>query len=74
MTMTISTRAVIARVQQNGTCYLGGTTWKEKAAMRLSVSNWSTSEEDIAMSADAIIRAARSYSERNCLSVLCASE
>src|SRR5207237_1106579 len=34
------TRNVIAAVQQEGTCWLGGTTWKEKAAMRISVSNW----------------------------------
>lgn len=54
------TRAVITRVQQDGTCYLGGTTWKEQAAMRVSFSNWFTSEKDIAMSAEAILRAARS--------------
>ena len=50
------TRAVIAGVQKEGTCWLGGTTWQGKAAMRVSVSNWATSEEDIARSADAILR------------------
>jgi glutamate/tyrosine decarboxylase-like PLP-dependent enzyme len=50
------TRRVIAGVQQEGTCWLGGTTWQEKAAMRISVSNWSTSEEDAERSADAILR------------------
>jgi len=48
------TRRVIAGVQQEGTCWLGGTTWQEKAAMRISVSNWSTSEEDAERSANAI--------------------
>jgi glutamate/tyrosine decarboxylase-like PLP-dependent enzyme len=50
------TRRVIAGVQQDGTCWLGGTTWQDKAAMRISVSNWSTTEEDAARSADAILR------------------
>jgi glutamate/tyrosine decarboxylase-like PLP-dependent enzyme len=52
------TRAVIARVQADGTCWLGGTTWHGLAAMRVSVSNWSTTEEDIDRSADAILRCA----------------
>src|SRR5439155_3138482 len=53
------TREVIARVQRDGTCWLGGTVWRERAAMRISVSNWSTSEADIDRSADAILAAAR---------------
>ncbi|MBV8205686.1 MAG: aspartate aminotransferase family protein [Acidobacteria bacterium] len=53
------TRAVIARVQQDGTCWLGGTTWKGNAAMRISVSNWSTTERDIELSANAILNSAR---------------
>jgi glutamate/tyrosine decarboxylase-like PLP-dependent enzyme len=51
-----TTRAVVARVQQEGTCWLAGTTWHGLAAMRISVSNWSTTEEDVAMSAAAILR------------------
>lgn len=54
------TRRVITRAQQDGTCWMAGTTWHGMAAMRISVSNWATSEEDIARSADAILRAARS--------------
>jgi glutamate/tyrosine decarboxylase-like PLP-dependent enzyme len=50
------TRAVIAGVQEEGTCWLGGTTWQGLAAMRVSFSNWATSEEDVARSADAILR------------------
>ncbi|MGH2477316.1 MAG: hypothetical protein ACRDIL_18845, partial [Candidatus Limnocylindrales bacterium] len=53
------TRAVIAQVQADGTCWLGGTTWHGMAAMRISVINWSTTEADIDRSADAIIAAAR---------------
>ena len=53
------TRDVIARVQQDGTCWLGGTTWKNQAAMRVSVSNWATTEEDIERSAEAILRSIR---------------
>ena len=50
------TRAVIARIQEEGTCWLGGTTWHGMAAMRISISNWSTTDEDIDRSADAILR------------------
>ena len=50
------TRRVVTGVQQEGTCWLGGTTWQEKAAMRISVSNWATTEDDAARSADAILR------------------
>jgi glutamate/tyrosine decarboxylase-like PLP-dependent enzyme len=53
------THAVIARVQRDGTCWLGGTTWHGMAAMRISVSNWSTTDADIERSAAAILAAAR---------------
>jgi len=53
------TRAVIERVQQDGTCWLGGTQWQGKAAMRISVSAWTTTEADVDRSAEAILRAAR---------------
>jgi glutamate/tyrosine decarboxylase-like PLP-dependent enzyme len=49
------TRAVIARVQQEGTCWLGGTIWHGLAAMRVSMSHWATDEEDVARSAEAIL-------------------
>jgi len=51
------TRTVIQRVQQDGTCWLGGTTWHNIAAMRISISNWSTTEKDIELSAQAILHA-----------------
>jgi glutamate/tyrosine decarboxylase-like PLP-dependent enzyme len=50
------TRRVIAAVQQEGTCWASGTIWKDEAAMRISISNWSTTEEDIERSAAAILR------------------
>jgi glutamate/tyrosine decarboxylase-like PLP-dependent enzyme len=53
------TRAVIAAVQADGTCWLGGTTWHGLAAMRISVSNWSTTERDADVSIEAILRCAR---------------
>jgi glutamate/tyrosine decarboxylase-like PLP-dependent enzyme len=52
------TAEVIRRVQEDGTCWLGGTTWRGMHAMRISISNWSTTEADIEMSADAILRCA----------------
>ncbi|MGZ8438946.1 MAG: pyridoxal phosphate-dependent decarboxylase family protein, partial [Candidatus Limnocylindrales bacterium] len=50
------TRAVIEAVQRDGTCWLGGTTWAGRAAMRVSVSGWQTTGADIERSADAILR------------------
>jgi glutamate/tyrosine decarboxylase-like PLP-dependent enzyme len=53
------TREVIRRVQADGTIWLSGTTWHDTAAMRISVSNWSTSEADADLAVDAILRCAR---------------
>ena len=50
---------VIRRVQDDGTCWVGGTRWRGEAAMRVSVSNWSTTEADIDRTAEAILTAAR---------------
>jgi glutamate/tyrosine decarboxylase-like PLP-dependent enzyme len=52
------TAAVIDRVRRDGTCWLGGTSWRGEPAIRFSVSNWSTTEDDIRRSAAAVIRAA----------------
>jgi glutamate/tyrosine decarboxylase-like PLP-dependent enzyme len=51
-------REVVRRVQDDGTCWLGGTTWHGMVAMRISIVNWSTTDEDIDRSAAAILRAA----------------
>ncbi|MCE5233884.1 MAG: aminotransferase class V-fold PLP-dependent enzyme [Mizugakiibacter sp.] len=53
------TRDVVTGVQRDGTCWLSGTTWHGMAAMRVSVSNWATSEDDAARSAAAIVRVFR---------------
>jgi glutamate/tyrosine decarboxylase-like PLP-dependent enzyme len=52
------TREVIRRVQRDGTCWLGGTSWHGLGAMRISVSGWNTTREDIDRSAAAIERCA----------------
>jgi glutamate/tyrosine decarboxylase-like PLP-dependent enzyme len=52
------TREAIARVQQDGTCWLSGTDWNGEHAMRISVSNWRTTAEDVERSAAAILAAA----------------
>jgi len=54
------TREVIARVQDEGTCWCGGTVWQGHTAMRISVSSWATTEADVERSLAAILRAAGS--------------
>lgn len=62
----IETAAVIAQVQQEGVCWLGGTEWRGAPAMRVSISSWRTTEEDIDRSAESIVRAHRAvHSERS---------
>lgn len=51
------TGAVIERIRAGGVCWLGGTVWQGRAAIRISVSNWSTSASDIDRSAEAILAA-----------------
>jgi glutamate/tyrosine decarboxylase-like PLP-dependent enzyme len=50
-------RAAVATVQRDGTCWLGGTTWNGQYVLRVSVSNWATTDDDIDRSAEAIARA-----------------
>jgi hypothetical protein len=52
------TRRVIGRVQQEGITWLGGSRWRDQEVMRISVSNWSTTEADADRSVDAILSAA----------------
>ncbi len=51
------TPGVIEAIQRGGVCWCGGTDWQAQAAMRISISNWSTTEADIDRSADAIVEA-----------------
>lgn len=52
-------RAAVAAVQRDGTCWLGGTTWRDEYVLRVSVSNWATTDTDIDRSAAAIAAAVR---------------
>jgi glutamate/tyrosine decarboxylase-like PLP-dependent enzyme len=54
-----ATDAAVARVQADGTCWLGGTRRRGRAAMRISVSGWATTEADIDRSAEVIAAAVR---------------
>ena len=53
------TRAVVEAVQRGGEAWLGGTVWRGRAAARVSVSNWATTEDDIDRLAAALAAAAR---------------
>ena len=53
------TRRVIAALQDEGTCWCGGTQWHGRAAMRISVSSWATTDDDVERSLDAMIRVAQ---------------
>ena len=54
-----TTLRVIDRIQRDGTCWCGGTTWQGRTAMRISVSSWATTEEDVQLSLAAMLRAWR---------------
>ena len=53
------TQRIIGEVQKDGTCWCGGTHWQGHAAMRISVSSWATTDDDVQQSLEAIIRIAR---------------
>jgi glutamate/tyrosine decarboxylase-like PLP-dependent enzyme len=53
-----TTRRVIDAVQRDGVCWCGGTVWQGRAAMRISVSSWVTTDDDVERSLAAIIRIA----------------
>jgi glutamate/tyrosine decarboxylase-like PLP-dependent enzyme len=52
------TDRVIEAVQRDGTCWVGPTTWRGRRLMRIAVSNWSTTDDDVDSSCDAILRIA----------------
>jgi glutamate/tyrosine decarboxylase-like PLP-dependent enzyme len=57
------TKRVIAAVQESGECWCGGTIWKGRAAMRISVSSWATCDADIERSVAAILNANQAVQE-----------
>lgn len=52
------TQRVIAGIQEDGTCWCGGTVWQGQTAMRISVSSWATTEADVERSLEAMLRVA----------------
>jgi glutamate/tyrosine decarboxylase-like PLP-dependent enzyme len=54
-----TTDEVVAAIQEDGTCWMGPTTWLGRRAMRISVSNWATTITDVDRSCEAILAAAR---------------
>ena len=55
-----TTQRVIAAIQADGTCWCGGTVWQGHTAMRISVSSWATTEDDVERSLKAMLRIATS--------------
>ncbi|MDX6560462.1 MAG: hypothetical protein QOD65_276 [Gaiellales bacterium] len=53
------TRRVVAGVQDDGTCWCGGTVWQGRTAMRISVCSWATTDDDVERSLEAILRIAQ---------------
>jgi len=56
-----TTNKIISEIQKDGTCWCGGTVWQGKTAMRISVSSWATTDEDVERSLEAMIRIAKQY-------------
>jgi len=57
------TQRIVRAIQEDGTCWCGGTVWQGKPAMRVSVSSWATTEADVDKSLSAIIGIARTHSK-----------
>jgi glutamate/tyrosine decarboxylase-like PLP-dependent enzyme len=53
-----TTDRVIDGIQDDGTCWCGGTTWQGRRAMRISVCSWATTDDDVEMSLAAMLRVA----------------
>jgi hypothetical protein len=53
-----TTRAVVAAIQDDGTCWCGGTVWQGQTAMRISISSWATTDADVDRSLAAMLRIA----------------
>lgn len=54
-----TTDRVVARIQRDGVCWCGGTTWQGRRAIRISVSSWATTERDVDLSIAAIVAAVK---------------
>jgi glutamate/tyrosine decarboxylase-like PLP-dependent enzyme len=60
-----TTARVISAIQAEGTCWCGGTVWKGRQAMRISVSSWATTDSDVEQSLQAMLAVARNMPRRN---------
>lgn len=58
------TSRVIAEIQADGTCWCGGTVWQGQTAMRISVSSWATTDADVELSLEAMLRIAAKHRAR----------
>jgi glutamate/tyrosine decarboxylase-like PLP-dependent enzyme len=56
-----TTEAVTAAIQREGTCWCGTSSWKGRKVMRISVSSWATTDDDVTLSLAAMVRTARQY-------------
>jgi glutamate/tyrosine decarboxylase-like PLP-dependent enzyme len=56
------TRQIIEAIQREGTCWAGITVWQGQTGMRISVSSWATTDDDVERSLEAILRCARECS------------
>jgi glutamate/tyrosine decarboxylase-like PLP-dependent enzyme len=60
-----ATQEMIAALQREGTCWCGPTTWRGRRAMRISISNWATTQADVDRSVVAVLAAANQASARH---------
>ncbi|WP_445362724.1 pyridoxal phosphate-dependent decarboxylase family protein [Microbulbifer sp. ANSA003] len=55
---------IVRTIQEEGVCWFGTTTWRGKTALRISISSWATTDNDIALTLDAICRATEAQMSR----------
>jgi glutamate/tyrosine decarboxylase-like PLP-dependent enzyme len=58
-----TTNRVVSEIQADGTCWCGGTVWQGQTAMRISVSSWATTDDDVERSLETIVRLAHAVSQ-----------
>lgn len=61
------TRAALERIQASGVTWLGPTHWRGRYAMRISVSSWATTDDDVTRSLDVMLKALSPESSRKCV-------
>lgn len=59
------TREVVKAVQEDGTCWVGPTVWQGRTAIRISLSSWATTDEDVELSLSAMTRVANEMQQRS---------